>query len=578
VDQQVSTGSESGARLEPIGENWAPGVGPVRLGTRAGRLRWVVALGVVLIVSLVTLGGAFVLSGAGGAARSLTAGNAPKSTIMFVDLRTDLPGDQHQELADFMSHFPGFKDRAQFDSAFDDILNRITGSISPDLNYTSAFKSWTTGELSVALTSMGNSTTTTPPSGVVIVSLKDRAAGEAWVNSEVAKTGLTFTAQDYAGTKLYVATKTATTDLTAAYAFTDKVLLLGTVEAVKAGLDAPAQGSLADNVDYQAAVRALSGDSIATFYIDPQAMVEQGTSAFSGVAGMPMGGAGLSSMMGVDSMPAWMVGSVRAEADHMTVEITMPKPAGTPSPGNRETLLASEMPGSTVGIFEIHSVGELVNDELKAVSGSSDAATVKDAIKQVQDAIAKIGGIDWIGDADLVLTRSGSTYSGGLVVKTADSATAAAKKMTITNLIALAGIGGSGISQSDETYKGSTITAISVPTDGSGTTVQFAIATKGDLVVAGIDQFVKAVLDTTSADSLAAQSTYQSVLTAAGKSNAAYGYFDISAVVDQIGQTFSGNASYYNLNYKPYVDHIGGAAFAEIDGSTVILRLVVTAQ
>jgi hypothetical protein len=96
--------------------------------------------------------------------------------------------------------------------------------------------------------------------------------------------------------------------------------------------------------------------------------------------------------------------------------------------------------------------------------------------------------------------------------------------------------------------------------------------------VAGIDQFVKAVLDTTSADSLAAQSTYQSVLTAAGKSNAAYGYFDISAVVDQIGQTFSGNASYYNLNYKPYVDHIGGAAFAEIDGSTVILRLVVTAQ
>jgi hypothetical protein len=34
----------------------------------------------------------------------------------------------------------------------------------------------------------------------------------------------------------------------------------------------------------------------------------------------------------------------------------------------------------------------------------------------------------------------------------------------------------------------------------------------------------------------------------------------------------------YNLNYKPYVDHIGGAAFASIDGSTVTLRLVFTAK
>jgi hypothetical protein len=577
MDQQVSMGSEDGARLEPIGENWAPGVGPVRLGTRSGRLRWAVALGVVLIVSLVTLGGAFVLSGAGGSARSLTAGNAPKSTVMFVDLRTDLPGDQHQKLADFMSHFPGFKDRAQFDGAFDDILNRITGSISPDLNYTSAFKSWTTGELSVALTGMGNSTTTTPPSGVVIVSLKDRAAGEAWVNSEVAKTGLTFTAQDYAGAKLYVATKTATTDPTAAYAFTDKVLLLGTVEAVKAGLDAPAQGSLADNVDYQAAMRALSGDSIATFYIDPQAMAEQGASAFSGVAGMAMGGAGLSSMMGVDSMPAWMVGSVRAEADHMTVEITMPKPAGTPSPGNRETVLASEMPGSTVGMFEIHSVGEFVNDELKAVSGSSDAATVKDAIKQVQDALTRVGGIDWLGDADVVLTKTGPTYGGGIVVKTPDTDTATAKKAMLTNLIALAG-GSMGITSADETYKGTTITRITVP-NGSGTPLEFSIAIKNDLIVAGYeDSFVKSVLDATANTSLAASANYQTAMAAVGTSNAADGYFDISAVADQIGQTFSGNASYYNLNYKPYVDHIGGAAFAEIDGSTVVLRLVVTAK
>ena len=40
-------------------------------------------------------------------------------------------------------------------------------------------------------------------------------------------------------------------------------------------------------------------------------------------------------------MPAWMVGSVRAESDHMTVEMTMPKLKGSLSPGNEVSVLAS---------------------------------------------------------------------------------------------------------------------------------------------------------------------------------------------------------------------------------------------
>ena len=110
--------------------------------------------------------------------------------------------------------------------------------------------------------------------------------------------------------------------------------------------------------------------------------------------------------------------------------------------------------------------------------------------------------------------------------------------------------------------------------------MSFAIATKGDLLVAGYgDTFVKAVLDTTSANSLAAQSDYQTVMAAVGASNSEYGYFDISAVADQIGQAFfPTDPGYYNLNYKPYVDHVGGAAFASIDGSTVTLRFVFTAK
>jgi hypothetical protein len=585
------------ARVEPIGETWASGVGPVRLGSGTSRFRWAIALGVVLCVALVTAGGAFVLSGAGGAAKSLTAGNAPKDTVVFVDLRMDLPGDQHENLADFLTHFPGFADRAQFDNAYDEILNEITSAISPDLTYTSAFQSWTSGELSLAVTSLGtysmpdlsqnlgalptdaaglaalSSATTTPPSGALIVALKDRSAGEAWVSSEVARTGVAFSSQSYAGTTLYVA-QTATDGLTAAYAFTDKVLVAGDVTAVKAALDAPAKGSLADSANYQMAMRSLSGDSIATFYADPAALFQQEMSAISGIAGMT--GMNLSTA----NIPAWMVGSARAESDHMTIELTMPKTKGSLSPGNEVSVLASDLPGSTVAVMEIHSVGQLVDDELAALAATPSSASLTGGIKQIQDALSQIGGVDWVGDADMVLTKNGSSYGGGLVVKTPDSTTATAKKAMITSLVALASLGGSGITQANEAYKGTTITIISVAGSDATPALSFALAAKGDLLVAGYgDPFVKAVLDTTSANSLAAQSDYQAVMAAVGASNSEYGYFDISAVADQIGQAFfPADPGYYNLNYKPYMDHVGGAAFASIDGSTVTLRFVFTAK
>ena len=176
--------------------------------TRGRKLRWVVAIAVVTVVTLVSAAGVFFLSGGGGAAKSLTAGNAPQETLVFVDFRTDLPGDQHQKLADFMTHFPGFKDRAQFENAFDELLNRVTSQISPELTYTSAFKAWTSGEISIAVTDLGLTAgliSGAAPQGALIVSLKDRDAAEAWVASEAARRGLIFTASTYAGTTLHQA-------------------------------------------------------------------------------------------------------------------------------------------------------------------------------------------------------------------------------------------------------------------------------------------------------------------------------------------------------------------------------------
>jgi hypothetical protein len=386
---------------------------------------------------------------------------------------------------------------------------------------------------------------------------------------------MTFSSQDYAGTKLYSATQ-ATGGLSAAYAFTDKVLLLGTVDAVKAGLDAPAKGSLADSTNYQAAMHALSGDSVVTFYVDSQAILQQVVAMSGAMSGVPlMGGMSLNTI-DMTKVPAWAVGSVRAESDHMSVEITVPQVKGAASQGNRESALAGQLPGSTVGVIEIHSIGQMISSQLSALGATPGMAS---SMKQIQDALTQIGGVDWIGDGDAVLTREGSSFGGGLVIKTPDGATAAAKKAMITNLVALAG-GSLGLKSQDETYKGTTITMVSASNDVSGVPVRIGIAVKGDMLVAGYgDSFVKAVIDTDAASSLAAQSGFKAVMAAAGASNMEFGYFDISAVTDQIGHAmFPANPGFYDLNYKPYLDHVGGAAFAAVDGSTVTLRFVVTAK
>jgi hypothetical protein len=562
-------------RMEPIGETWASGVGPTRLGGRTSRFRWAIALGVVLVVAMVTVASAFVLSGAGGSAKSLTAGNAPKNAVMFVDLRTDLPGDQHQKLADFMSHFPGFKDRAQFDSAFEEMLNKITGSISPEFTYTSAFKGWATGEVSIVVTSLGSgsmsalvptsSVTMTSPSGALIVALKDRAAGEKWVSDEIARTGNKFTAEDYAGTKVYVSQATG---VKAAYAFTDKVLVAGDEQTVKAALDAPAKGSLADSSNYQDAMHSFSGDSVASFYMDYRALMSNVMSSMpASLASLGLTTAGI---------PAWMAGSVRAESDHMLVEMTTPKMSGGSSMANSQSVIAEDLPGSTVGVYEIHSVGALLTASLKSLGSTSSTAA---SVKQIDDALAMIGGIDWIGDTDMVVTKTGTAFSGGVVVKTKDASTATGKKVMITNLVSLIG-SGSGITSKEETYKGATITLYTAPASATGgVPVSIGIATKGDLLVAGYsDDFIKAMLDTTASNSLASQSDYKAVMSAAGSSNSMYGYLNIAALANEIGQSFSGNAAYYNLNYKPYVDHIGGAGFASVTGNTDTFRFVVTAK
>ncbi len=150
----------------------------------------------------------------------------------------------------------------------------------------------------------------------------------------------------------------------------------------------------------------------------------------------------------------------------------------------------------------------------------------------------------------------------------------------VNNLVTLAG-GSLGITSRGENYKGVEITLINIPpSQTGGTPVEIALAAKDDHIVAGYtDAFVKAVIDTTSGNSLASQADYAAVMSAVGSSNAMSSYVNVPALMDQLGPAlFSASPSQWSLDYKPYFDHVGGIGSAVVDGNTVILRFVVTAK
>ena len=69
---------------------------------------------IATIVVIALLGGMVAVLGARPATPSLVAQYAPADAAAYVEIRYDLPGDQADKLAEFMSHFPGFADQAAF--------------------------------------------------------------------------------------------------------------------------------------------------------------------------------------------------------------------------------------------------------------------------------------------------------------------------------------------------------------------------------------------------------------------------------------------------------------------------------
>ena len=216
---------------------------------------------------------------------------------------------------------------------------------------------------------------------------------------------------------------------------------------------------------------------------------------------------------------------------------------------------------------------------LESLTSSGFMDALPGSIKSVKDALDRVGGVDWLGDGAAVLTKNGNAFGGGIVAQATDAATARTKVDLITNLVSLTS-GATKATSRDETYKGVGITVISIPASAQTPLVEIAIGAKDNLIVAGYtDSFVKAVIDTTTSDSLASQSDYSNAIGASGNSNMESMYVNVPALEDLMGRTaMSANPARWTQDYKPYFDHIGGVAYSVVDGNTVTMRFVVMAR
>src|SRR5512135_2022075 len=92
------------------------------------RWRWAVALLVVVLAATATIAGGVLLTGA--RPTSTVARWAPADSLVYVELRPDLPGGQRDQLAAFLSAFPGFADRSTLEQKLTEIYDRLLSNAS----------------------------------------------------------------------------------------------------------------------------------------------------------------------------------------------------------------------------------------------------------------------------------------------------------------------------------------------------------------------------------------------------------------------------------------------------------------
>ena len=569
-------------------------VAAIKSGSRPGRskIKWLVAALVTVLVVGTAAGATLVLTADAGNPAVLDW--TPANSVAYSELRLDLPGSQSSELAKVMKAFPGFEDQAAFPVKLSEVLDQLVGKATDGkMSYKTDIAPWFGGQVGASVGPIPTSVDAKEARALLLVSVKDATKATAWVDALVKDKGATTSTDTYNGVTITLVTPPAGTadgmkDMQGAYAVLGPVLAVGDVTSVKAAIDTKGKTGLATNAQFKEAEASVSGDRLGFGYVDGAAIAKGAQALLPDVA---------ASMIpklptfATDMIVPWAVAAVRAEGGAFVIDTRSPHLSASGPAKIAESALPGLVPATTVFLAEGHDVGAALARTKEALAADPD---LKGAVKQVEDALALVGGFDavtgWIGEAGVAITRDGDKIGGGVVVTPTDSAAAAKLLAQLKAFIALGG-SSMGLTVKDVDYNGTTITVVGL--DGLGgllggatngavqapADLSIAYAVTDEVVVLGYGtDFVKAVLDSKGGESLAKTERFAAALKQAGPKHAALVWLDVAAMRGLAESMVpEADRADYDANMKPYLagfDSVIGTTTPgdKIDAGTLIIR------
>lgn len=548
--------------------------------TRARPFRWAIALLVTIAVLVATTGVAvFAQTGSAGGPAF-----APASSVAWVEVRLDLPGNQEEQLSELLGHLPGFADPAALDTKIDELLDQVVSQASDGAaSWTGDIDPWSNRQLGLALLEIPASAGGQPgdddddddddhdgpPPLVIGLGVKDRAALEARIAA--------FLPTDDVTTEQYQGTTVTTVDDDVSFAVTDQYLLVSPdADDVKASLDVLAgrAPSLAENPDFAAAAERIPADRLGAFYfalsalrplLESQLSRQPGTQAVLDM---------------LDQLPAWVSGYAQAASDHLTVALDMQAPASLPLPGMRETDLAARFPSGTLAYLEMRDLGRTVHaalEQLLAQVPTDDAADLAQLEQMLGTPIEGI--LDPVEDAALGVSFSAGLVQAGIVATLSDPAAAQTR---VTSLLALARILATraGATVSDSQVDGVNVTTIMFPEGSMGRaslpiTPSVSVALSGDRLYLGLGDFVEDALTQDPATSLASDARFEGAVTAAGSPNSGFAWVDIAGA-QTVFETIGPADAAYRTNVKPWLDALDSLVISSaVDADAISAKVLL---
>ncbi len=364
---------------------------------KRSRVRWVAALAVIALVVTTSAAAALMLTGASPAATVM--GYVPADSVVYGEVRLDLPGDQKREIGEFLSKFPGFADQAALDTKLDEVLDRLVSEATDgEQTFTADIKPWFDGEMAFAVGPLPEAAALTDPESatadgraLLLLSIKDAALAAAWFDDVMAETGTTGTTETYEGVELTVFADAEVAAGQAAFAIIDgKVAVAGDVTSVKAAVDTGGNAGLTADPEFAAASASMDGDHVGFVYMDLEAIMDTALELSQMAGDTPQ----MSDTM-LALIPDWAAFRLRVEGDALVMDGTMPHNAAAPGPdANRANAVAGWAPPATVALVAGNDYGATLLETIELLRSDPALAETFAGIDQAAGVARRRRGCD----------------------------------------------------------------------------------------------------------------------------------------------------------------------------------------